>query len=183
MRVWTVNPDGSLSSTSTDITGGALPWSATQVPGTSAYLAADGGLGYDIFDLASPNAGAKEHPVTGSGVICWSEYSAKTGNFYLSDFFAAAIDEVSVSKTLKGTFVNSYSTGQGAGNTDIRIGSLPNQPDHLYVLATNTSSVEVFALNGPGAAQHVQSMNIKSTIAGTIFPFQSVYIYGMDVWP
>ncbi|KAF8637277.1 hypothetical protein AX17_002930 [Amanita inopinata Kibby_2008] len=167
MLVWTVNPDGSLSSASTSITGGALPWSATLVPGTSGYVSGDGAFGYDVYDLASSTAA--QESITGSGVVCWTEYSAKTGNFYLSDFFAAAIDEVSVDSNLKGTFVKSYSTGPYAGNMDIRIASLPNQPDHLYVLAANTSSIEVFALNGPGSATHVQSMNVGTA---AIIPFR-----------
>ncbi|KAF8638173.1 hypothetical protein AX17_002396 [Amanita inopinata Kibby_2008] len=182
MAVWAVNQDGSLSSLFESIPGGALPWSATLVPGTSGYISADGGFGYDIYNLATPLTAALEYSVPGAGVICWTEYSAKTGNFYLSDFITATIDEVSVDTSLKGTFVNSYSTGQYAGNMDIRVSSLPNQPDRLYVLAANTSSIVAFTLNGPGSASLIQTLDVGTPAAAAKVPFQPTYVYGMDVW-
>lgn len=87
----------------------------TVVPGKSAVLVTDPGVGLDIFDLsanvksASGNSTASGNssavPIAGQGATCWSSHSQKTGNFYLTDIMTSTVTEVNVDKNLKGTIV------------------------------------------------------------------------------
>ncbi|KAF8634632.1 hypothetical protein AX17_004134 [Amanita inopinata Kibby_2008] len=180
---WTVNADGSLSSTFTSISGGLLPWSLTPVTGTTnGYVAGDGIVGYDIFNLNTPSTPAAHYQPPGSQVICWSQYSPATGNYYLSDFLTATVAEVSIGSDLTTTYVNTYSCGQYAGNMDISIASIKGQPDHLYVLAANTTSVETFVLNGPGSAALVQTIDVAKAASAVGLPYSAIAVYGMATY-
>lgn len=77
----------------------------TIIPGQDAILATDPGVGFEIYDLSNMG-NSTVVPVAGEKAICWSSYSAKTGNFYLSDAGAASIVEISVDKSLRAQVVN-----------------------------------------------------------------------------
>ena len=116
LAVWNVAADGSLSQDFVNVTpgkGGLLPFSMTVIPGQNALLATDAGVGFDIFDLstvgtsnltsASPKSSV--NPINGQSATCWSSFSTKTGNFYLTDIITAQVTEVNVDNNLKGTIV------------------------------------------------------------------------------
>ncbi|KAF8630571.1 hypothetical protein AX17_005383 [Amanita inopinata Kibby_2008] len=93
---WTVNAGGSLSSNFTSIAVGLIPWSVTPIRGTTnGYVTSDGIIGYDILSLATPSTPAAQYTPPGTEAVCWSEYSPATGNYYLTDFLAATVIEVS----------------------------------------------------------------------------------------
>lgn len=111
LAVWDVSGDGSLSQNFKQIApgkGGLLPFSMTVIPGKNAILATDAGVGFDIFDMSG---GAKNStkssvvPIQGQGATCWSSFSKKTGNFYLTDIKTSMVTEVNVDNNLKGSIV------------------------------------------------------------------------------
>ena len=86
---WAVDPKtGALSENftmSTPAQGGLLPFSMTVIPGKDAVLATDAGVGFDIFDFQKgAPASSTIVPITGQAATCWSAFSNKTGNFYLT---------------------------------------------------------------------------------------------------
>lgn len=114
--MWDVAADGSLSKDFVKVnpaTGGLLPFSMTVIPGMNAILSTDAGVGFDIYDLStvkanSANASSPKNSVVaikGQGATCWSSFSQKTGNFYLTDIGTSIVTEVNVDKNLKGTIV------------------------------------------------------------------------------
>lgn len=124
IAAWDIASDGSLSAEpvkSTPSTGGLLPFSMTVIPGTNAILATDAGVGFDIFNFGGNANGTSAASVNGtenalsatSSVVaidgqkatCWSSFSPKSGNFYLTDIGTSTITEVNVDKNLKGTIV------------------------------------------------------------------------------
>jgi hypothetical protein len=118
LAVWDVAADGSLSADFTSVapqSGGLLPFSMTVIPGMNAILATDAGLGFDVFDFnavapAQGNATASgdrssANAIAGQAATCWSSFSPKTGNFFLTDIGTSTITEVNVDANLKGTIV------------------------------------------------------------------------------
>jgi hypothetical protein len=118
LAVWDVAADGSLSADFTSVapqSGGLLPFSMTVIPGMNAILATDAGLGFDVFDFnaVAPVQGnatasgdrSSANAIAGQSATCWSSFSPKTGNFFLTDIGTSTITEVNVDANLKGTIV------------------------------------------------------------------------------
>lgn len=112
LAVWDVAADGSLSQDFQAIApaqGGLLPFSMTVIPGKNAILATDAGLGFDIFDFnGAGNNGTDRSstvPIDGQAATCWSSFSQKTGNFYLTDIGTSQVTEINIDDNLKGTIV------------------------------------------------------------------------------
>lgn len=106
LAAWAVQQDGSLSTDFQKIApadGGLLPFSMTVIPGKNAILATDAGLGFDIFDFGGQANSAVK--IDGQSATCWSSFSKKTGNFYLTDIGTSIVTEVNVDDNLKGTIV------------------------------------------------------------------------------
>jgi hypothetical protein len=106
LAIWDIQSDNSLSPNFTQVApgeGGLLPFSMTVIPGKNAILATDAGVGFDIFDMAG--GASSVVPIQGQGATCWSSFSSKTGNFYLTDIKTSLVTEVNVDKDLKGTVV------------------------------------------------------------------------------
>ncbi|KAF8635311.1 hypothetical protein AX17_003950 [Amanita inopinata Kibby_2008] len=184
--IWDVNKDGSLSEESKTMVGGLATWTVSFIPGTNALLSADPFIGYDIFDLtafaANPSTRAQENKIQGSEAVCWSERSPKTGNYYLTDGALSIIYEVEVDRNLSSRVVNEYHADEHDRTIDLSIVSLPEQPDHLYVLAWNSTSVLTYALNGPGQAERIQKLNVGAQAAEVGLSFNGSYVYGMATW-
>jgi hypothetical protein len=110
LAVWDVN-GSTLSPNFQQIApgaGGLLPFSMTAIPGKNAILATDAGVGFDIFDMsggAQNSSKSSVVPIEGQGATCWSSFSNKTGNFYLTDIKTSMVTEVNVDDNLKGTIV------------------------------------------------------------------------------
>jgi len=120
LAIWDVAADGSLSQDFHSLApseGGLLPFSMTLIKGKNAILATDAGIGFDIFDLgASAGAGngsasavaggqSSANAIDGQVATCWSSFSPKTGNFYLTDIGTSIVTEVNVDDNLKGSLV------------------------------------------------------------------------------
>ena len=109
LAVWDVAQDGSLSQDFKAVApqkGGLLPFSMTIIPGKNAILATDAGVGFDIFDFSGGAANKSSVvPINGQGATCWSSFSPKTGNFFLTDIETSKVTEVNVDPSLKGTIV------------------------------------------------------------------------------
>ena len=70
---------------STPAKGGLLPFSMTVIPGKDAILNTDAGVGFDILDYKNnKTASSSIVPISGQKATCWSSFSNKTGNFYLT---------------------------------------------------------------------------------------------------
>ena len=117
LAVWDIGADGSLSNDFIRVapaTGGLLPFSMTVIPGQNAILSTDAGVGFDIYDLSTVTLGTANAtspkdsivPIKGQSATCWSSFSEKTGNFYLTDIGTSIVTEVNVDQNLKGTIVN-----------------------------------------------------------------------------
>jgi hypothetical protein len=113
VAIWDVEADGSLSQEATRVappTGGVLPFSLTPIPGTEAFLVTDPGIGFDIFDLSTSglkgnSSKSSAVKIDGQVATCWSSFSHKTGNYYLTDAGTSTVTEVSVDKDLKAAIV------------------------------------------------------------------------------
>lgn len=116
LAVWDVASDGTLSQDFASVapaSGGLLPFSMTVIPGKNAILATDAGVGFDIFDFSNVDVAKNQTssskdsvvPIDGQMATCWSSFSTKTGNFYLTDIGTSMVTEVNVDDNLKGTIV------------------------------------------------------------------------------
>jgi len=163
LAVWSVDGENNISNDFQKIApgnGGLLPFSMTLINGQNAILATDAGVGFDIFDMSGQNRSSVV-PIEGQGATCWSSFSPKTGNFYLTDILTDMVTEVNVDANLKGTIVKQYPQTAASGTIDNSIASLQNN-DFLYIMQPNTTSVSVLALNAPGQAKNIQSFDIQA---------------------
>ncbi|KDR69366.1 hypothetical protein GALMADRAFT_77472, partial [Galerina marginata CBS 339.88] len=166
---WSIAADGSLSAEpvkSTPASGGLLPFSMTVIPGKNAILATDAGVGFDIFNFGGKGKNALTAtssvvPIQGQSATCWSSFSPKSGNFYLTDIGTSTITEVNVDNNLKGTIVKQYPQAKGSATIDNDIATIGSN-NFLYVLAPNATSVNVLNVNTPGKAATVQNFNFAS---------------------
>ncbi|RDB25934.1 hypothetical protein Hypma_006579 [Hypsizygus marmoreus] len=172
LAVWDIGNDGSLSTDFQSIApekGGLLPFSMTIIPGQNAILATDAGLGFDIFAFAnsSKNVNGTDSPkssavaIDGQAATCWSSFSPKTKNFYLTDIGTSIITEINISDSLKGTIVKQYQQGHGSGTIDNDIATVDNK-DIMYVLSANATAIDVLSLDAPGQARNIQKLDIAS---------------------
>jgi hypothetical protein len=114
LAVWDVQSDGSLSEEFQRLApekGGLLPFSMTNIPGKNAILATDAGLGFDVFDMSNSgsatgnNTKSSANEIKGQKATCWSSFSPKTKNFYLTDIGTSLVTEVNLDDNLKGSIV------------------------------------------------------------------------------
>ena len=137
LAVWDVSKDGSLSSDFTKIgapSGGLLPFSLTNINGRNAILATDAGIGFDIFDFSTlKNAQDKgnqtsskstANAINGQSATCWSSFSKKTGNFYLTDIGTSIVTEVNVDDNLQGKIIKQYKQTASSATIDNDIASI-----------------------------------------------------------
>ncbi|EMD33526.1 hypothetical protein CERSUDRAFT_126221 [Gelatoporia subvermispora B] len=212
IAVWDIDSNGSLSPNFTSIAPqptGALPFSMTVVPGENALLVTDPGVGFDIFDLsAQPDtngtAAGKSSavPIDGQSATCWSSFSNKMGNFYLTDIGTGIVTEVNVDNNLKGSIVQvwapaipqrttelaqltaalqQYPQGNGTATIDNDVATV-NGNDFLYVLAANATSVHVLSLPAPGQAQLIQTLDFAGPIQAAGLTINPNNVQGMTVF-
>ncbi|KAH7106009.1 hypothetical protein BKA62DRAFT_348307 [Auriculariales sp. MPI-PUGE-AT-0066] len=191
---------GSISNDFTAITppkGGALPFGFSFLPhNPSVVLLTDPALGYDVLDLKAslatsngnassilassaartvPAAGAsKSIPIAGQGAVCWSAFSSVTGNFYLMDPNANMVNEITVnSATLESSLVMQYPLGAGHTPLDGTIANIGGK-DFLYIIAPESSTIEVFALPAIGKAKKIQSFSYAAGLSAAGLDLKSV---------
>jgi hypothetical protein len=160
-----VNPvDCSLSETSVDSTpsqGGVVPFSMTNIPGKNAVLNTDAAVGFAFYDFsqgANATATSTIVPIEGQGATCWSNFSPKTGTFFLTDIVTSTVTEVKVDDNLAGSIVKQYPLTAGSGTIDNAIATI-NGNDFLYVLSANATSIDVMSLAAAGQATKLQTVN------------------------
>jgi hypothetical protein len=145
-------------------TGGVLPFSMTVIKSApNALLSTDPGIGFTIFDLSGANKSSAV-PINGQSATCWSSFSTKTGNFYLTDIGTSKVTEVNVDANLKGTIVNQYPQINGSATIDNDIATIGSN-DFMYVMSPNATAVQVLALNAPGKAQNIQTFDFSQDAA------------------
>ncbi|KAF8638294.1 hypothetical protein AX17_002314 [Amanita inopinata Kibby_2008] len=194
LAVWDISTqDGSLSQDFKSIApqpGGLLPFSLTVIPGKNAVLATDAGLGFDIFaDLSGDKQDTQSNNTRSSSAVaipgqkatCWSAFSPKTGNFYLTDIGTSLVTEINVNDNLNGTIVKQYPTANNSGTIDLDIGSIQGN-DFLYVLAANATAVDVFSLDAPGQAHHMQRLDISGPAKSVGLVINPDNLQGMTIF-
>ncbi|KAF8917413.1 hypothetical protein CPB85DRAFT_1431332 [Mucidula mucida] len=197
LAVWDVAADGSLSEDFLSVTpgeGGLLPFSMTIVPGKNAILATDAGVGFDIFDFgaiaASANSSANATgaadrssvvAIDGQSATCWSSFSPKTGNFYLTDIGTSLVTEVNVDDNLAGSLVKQYDQGAGSATIDNDIASIGDN-DFMYILTPNVTAVNVMSLVAPGQAQIVQQLDIAGPAGAAGLTVSASNLQGMTTF-
>ncbi|KAF7316830.1 hypothetical protein HMN09_00416200 [Mycena chlorophos] len=188
--VWDIAQDGSLSQDFQAIqpaTGGLLPFSMTVIPGKNAVFATDAGIGADILDLnAQPNNGVASGRstvlnITGQGATCWSSFSNKTGNFYVTDIGTSEVTEVSLDDNLKPSIVKQYPQGNGVATIDNDIATV-NGNDFMFVLAPNATEVKVLSLVAPGNAQALQTVDIAGPAKAAGLTVSAGHLQGMTAF-
>ncbi|KIM84850.1 hypothetical protein PILCRDRAFT_371885 [Piloderma croceum F 1598] len=145
LAVWDVNEDNTLSPDFKQIAPGK-----------------DAGVGFDIFDMsggAQNSSKSSVVPIEGQGATCWSSFSNKTGNFYLTDIKTSTVTEVNVDDNLKGTIVKQYPQANNSATIDNDIVTIGGN-DFLIVLAAGASTIDVLSLEAPGQAQNIQTLDI-----------------------
>lgn len=156
LAIWDVNADGSLSPDFKNVApakDGLLPFSMTVIPGKNAILATDAGLGFDIFDLKDNNR-SSAIAIDGQVATCWSSFSKKTGNFYLTDIGTATVTEVHVDDNLKGSIVQQYPQAPGSATIDNDIATVNGQEYVSFLLRSGGHVADLHALQlhvRPGA--------------------------------
>ncbi|TFK40375.1 hypothetical protein BDQ12DRAFT_494990 [Crucibulum laeve] len=199
LAVWDIASDGSLSADFQSIApqkGGLLPFSMTVIAGKNAILATDAGLGFDIFDFnanrngnASTNTNntsssgdrSSANAIAGQSATCWSSFSPKTGNFFLTDVGTATITEVNVDNNLKGTIVKQYPQANGSATIDNDIATVAGK-DFLYVLAPGATSIDVLSLDGPGKARNIQKVDIAGPAKSVGLTINANNLQGMTTF-
>jgi hypothetical protein len=185
--VWDVAADGSLSEDFKAVQpakGGLLPFSMTVIPGKNAILATDAGLGVDIVDFsggaAAGVAAGKSSglAIDGQGATCWSSFSPKTGNFYVTDIETSQVTEINVDDNLKPTQVTQYAQGNGTATIDNDIATV-GQNDFMFVLAANATQVKVLSLNAPGKATALQTLDIAGPAKAAGLTVNAANLQGM----
>ncbi|KAF8638172.1 hypothetical protein AX17_002395 [Amanita inopinata Kibby_2008] len=187
LAVWDVDTNGSLSTGFKTISGGNLPWSITNIPGKNALLSADGGYGFDMFDLDAPAGATSGTPAAFTGYTlqgqlanCWSGYSKNTGNYYLADF-GSVISEIHVDDQLNATVVGRHPANTGDGTIEFGITDVAGK-DYLYVIAANTTSLDAFSLDGPGKATLFQTLDVGTIIQGAGQEISPDFISGVGIY-
>jgi len=185
LAVWDIDAtDGSLSQNFTNVppaAGGLLPFGMSVIKNaTNAVLATDAGVGFDIFDLSGGNA-SSVIPIEGQGATCWSSFSPKTGNFYLTDIETSKFTEVNVDANLKGSIVQQYQQQNGSATIDTDIASIGDN-DFLYVMSPNATAVQVLSLNAPGQAQNIQLFDFSQDAANAGFTINPNNLQGMTTY-
>ncbi|THH28585.1 hypothetical protein EUX98_g5595 [Antrodiella citrinella] len=191
LAIWDIQQDGSLSPNFTTVnppSGGGGPFSLTAVPGTNAMVSADTVIGADVWDLdgvtsattANQTAPGRSASVAISGqmVTCWSTFSNKTGNFYFVDAGAATVTEVNLSQNLTATVVNQYPQVAGSATLDVSIAAVGGN-EFMYVIAGNTTSVDVLDLRAPGNATNVGSFNFGPIATSSGITVNAANVQGM----
>ncbi|KAI9064800.1 hypothetical protein FKP32DRAFT_1569191 [Trametes sanguinea] len=180
LAFWDISSDGSLSSDFTrmdTLPAGSLTFSLTPIPGKNAFLSTDPGVGFTVFDLDDPSK-SSVIPIPGQGATCWSTFSPKTGNFFLDDVGTGTVTEVHVDGNLKASIVKQYPLGSTAGTLDNDVATI-NGKDFLFVMAAGATSVDVLALDGPGRARKIDSLDITGPARRANVPIDPNSLQGM----
>jgi len=181
LAAFDVASDGSLSQDFKSIVpgaGGLLPFSMTIIPGKNAILATDAAIGFDIFDLTSGGNKSSVTAISGQGATCWSSFSPKTGNFYLTDIDTSMVTEVNVNDDLQSSIVKQYPQGSGVATIDNDIASL-SQNDFMFILTPNATAINVLSLNAPGQAQNIQKVDIAQPARAAGLKISASQLQGM----
>jgi len=183
-----VNPvDGSLSETSVDSTpaqGGIVPFSMTNIPGKNAVLNTDAAVGFAVYDFskgANDSATSSIIPIEGQGATCWSNFSPKTGTFFLTDIVTSTVTEVKVDDNLAGSIVKQYPLAAGSGTIDNAIATI-NGNDFLYVLSANVTSIDVMSLPAAGQATTLQTVDFAPLADKSGLVINKIDLQGMAVF-
>lgn len=128
IATWSVNADGSLSSSFTksmppSVSDGALPFGIENVIGAKdAVLASDVDLGVTVYDFSKTPTAYHPTAIQGQMATCWAQYSAKTASYWLSDFNANKIYNISVDlATLEASLKSSLALGTNGNPLEIRV--------------------------------------------------------------
>jgi hypothetical protein len=188
LAVWDIENNNSLSRDFKQVApgqGGLLPFSMTIIPGKNAILATDAGVGFDIFDMAGGASNTSNTssvvPIQGQGATCWSSFSSKTGNFYLTDIKTSLVTEVNVDNNLKGTVVKQYSQTNNSGTIDNDVATIGSN-DFMYVMSANATSINVLSLDAPGQAQNIQRLDIAGPAKRAGLTINPNNLQGMTVF-
>ncbi|CAG7851977.1 SubName: Full=Uncharacterized protein {ECO:0000313/EMBL:CCA66684.1} [Serendipita indica DSM 11827] len=190
LAAWSISNDGSLSKdfvSSTPATGGLLPFSATPIKDKNALLVTDPGAGFSVYDLSGLSveqnkpASSSIIPVQGQKAVCWSAFSPKTGNYYLTDIGTSTVTEASVDGNLKGAVVKQYPLAANSSTIDVAIASLSSN-DFLYVLSASAKSIDVLALNAPANARPIQTLKFESALKSKGITVDGNRVQGMAVF-
>jgi hypothetical protein len=142
---------------------------------TNSTVSTVDSTGASTGDRSSANA------INGQSATCWSSFSSKTGNFFLTDIGTATITEVNVDANLKGTIVKQYPQAAGSGTIDNDVATV-GQNDFLYVLAANASSIDVLALPAPGKAKNIQKVDIAGPAKAAGIKISAFNLQGMTTF-
>ncbi|KAG8887697.1 hypothetical protein FRB99_004212, partial [Tulasnella sp. 403] len=158
---WIVAQDGTLSQDYVRNVGGYRPFSITPIPGTKSIFDADPSAGgYNVWDFGQTPATWKNTTIPGQMVNCWSAYSPVTKSYFLVDAGLSLVSEISLDASLSGTLVKQYQLPTGSATIDGEVGTIAGA-DYLYVLAPNTTSIQVVALPAPGQGKVVQGFDLS----------------------
>ncbi|PIL31344.1 hypothetical protein GSI_06042 [Ganoderma sinense ZZ0214-1] len=182
IALFDVKDDGSLSADFKKVAppgNGALPFSMTLIPGKNAVLSTDPAVGFDVFDLSGNSSSAVK--INGQSATCWSSLSKKTGNFYLTDIGTSIVTEVKVDNNLKASIVAQYNQTKNSATIDNDVATI-NGKDFLYVLAPNTTSIEILSLESAGNAKHISTLDIAGPTKAAGITISQFNLQGMTTF-
>jgi hypothetical protein len=117
--------------------------------------------------------------IPGQATICWSAFSPRTGNYYLTDAGTGIVTEVAVdSQGPTVSFVASHTVAGGAeGQIDQNVASTKHTGDFLYILAPSKGIVNVLKLLGPGNIEGIQSLDVRASVPDLPITLQGMAVY------
>jgi hypothetical protein len=113
LAVWEVGDRGALSErfvSSAPGPGGLLPFSLSVIPGKNAVLNTDASVGFSVFNFGRPEDEnlvgiGQTFEIRGQNATCWSSFSPKTENIYLTDIGTNLVTEVTIDENLNAGIV------------------------------------------------------------------------------
>ncbi|KAF5313274.1 hypothetical protein D9619_003030 [Psilocybe cf. subviscida] len=171
----TANATVSATDATADASNSTVSAADATATSSNSTVASDDSTSASTGDRSSANA------ISGQSATCWSSFSPKTGNFFLTDIGTATITEVNVDANLKGTIVKQYPQAAGSGTIDNDVATV-GKNDFLYVLAANASSIDVLALPAPGKAKNIQKVDIAGPAKAAGIKVSAFNLQGMTTF-
>lgn len=131
LAAWDVNHDGSLSKSHLTFPAptktGQLNFGMTPINGKDGFIVTDPSVGGIIYDFSkgwNHNAKITNFELPGQTIVCWVKYASKSGTYFISDFGAPNVFEVSLdNRTNKVKKINQFPLPKTTINIDAVVGN------------------------------------------------------------
>ncbi|VDC05244.1 unnamed protein product [Peniophora sp. CBMAI 1063] len=168
LAVWDIDEEGNVAENFTRIatppTSG-FPFSLEAINGANAYLAADFGLGIDVYDFSEgvDNVSSSNRTtavaIPGQNAACWTTYSELLDRYYVMDVNRNVITSVEIDSNLTVTVGSNFTADSGPIDSQaLSIG------EHSYLYSLLASSLQIGVWRLDGVEEPVRQSSLDLTI-------------------